>query len=194
MAHTQLKMEDSRGRIRHCYIGFSGISFLAALFFAGWIIPLLRGQWGTFIVTLVLTSLTAGAYGLIYPFFDHALYRTFLYNNGFRLIGIDGKLSLDEVLEVTGWEANDDLLGNVYGLQPLGGQLKGGGSLEQRLATWCNGQRPSGNRMTKCGAQLFRCNRCGSTGCDTGAHRPCSNASFKNSQCMSCGNGTKSPA
>lgn len=185
MAHTWVTMEDKLGRIRTAPIGFSWWSLLCALFFGSFIPPLLRGQWAVSIVTLFLTFISAGVYGLIFPFFDYILYRSFLFNNGYRPVSVRGKMTQDEVEETTGWSFPSDTdVSTDSHLQK---------AHDQSFAVWCNGQRPSGNRKTKCSSQLFRCRKCGSSGCLNGNERPCTNAAFKSGRCMSCGNISRDP-
>ena len=171
MAHTWVRMEDRLGRIRTAPIGFSWWALLCAVFFATFIPPLIRGQWAMAFVTALLTILTAGVYGLIYPFIDYVFYRAFLYNNGYRPVSVYGKMSQEEVEEATGWSflSTPDA--------PTHRHLQM--AHDQSFAVWCNGQRPSGSQSTKCCSQLFRCRKCGSSGCLNGNDRPCSNAAFK---------------
>ena len=61
-----------------------GFSWTMLLF--GVFVPLVRGDWKWFLITLVAAFVTAGISWLVFPFFYNQLYLNDLLNNGYEIV------------------------------------------------------------------------------------------------------------
>lgn len=60
--------------------------FSWTMLFFGVFVPLLRGDWKWFFITLLVAAITSGISWFIFPFFYNKLYLNDLLNNGYEII------------------------------------------------------------------------------------------------------------
>lgn len=60
--------------------------FSWTMLFFGIFVPMVRGDWKWFIITLIAAMVTAGLSWLIFPFFYNRLYLDDLLNGGYKIV------------------------------------------------------------------------------------------------------------
>ncbi|MBF0342234.1 MAG: hypothetical protein HQL95_14910 [Magnetococcales bacterium] len=80
MAYTKVTFENPHtGAIKEAPVGFSW-----TVFFFGFFVPILRGDWKWTIIMLLLLLITLGLSGLVFMFIYNKLYIKELIGNGFK--------------------------------------------------------------------------------------------------------------
>ena len=74
-------LRNENGVTKQVKKGFSW----TALFF-GIFVPLVRGDWKWFLISLIASSITFGLFWLVFPFFYNKVYLNDLLNSGYKIV------------------------------------------------------------------------------------------------------------
>jgi hypothetical protein len=81
MAYNSIHFENPHtGALKEAPVGFSW-----TMFFFGFFVPLIRGDWKWSIVCLLIISITGGVFWFVFPFFYNKLYVKELISQGYKV-------------------------------------------------------------------------------------------------------------